>query len=179
MHKMQKMIVVAMLFLCACLFAGAKPGQADEKPQLAFQTVKAGEMVFQSAVDGKNLRVRIFAPTSGWIAVGFDPEFMMKGANFIIGYAENGQAIIEDQFGVSSVHHQRDVDLGGKDDVLEKAASVLPTGTEISFAIPLDSGDPYDKKLEAGKTYTIILAYGNTIDLNKRHKKKYTADLKL
>jgi hypothetical protein len=176
---MQKMIAMAMPFLCACLLAGAKPGQADEKPQIAFQTLNAGEMVFLSAVDGKNLRVKIFAPTSGWIAVGFDPSFMMKGANFIIGYAKNGQAVLEDQFGVSSVHHQRDVDLGGKDDILEKAASVLPNGTEISFTIPLDSGDPYDKKLEAGKTYTIILAYGNTTDIDKRHKKKYTADLKL
>jgi hypothetical protein len=176
---MKKMIAVATLFLCACLPASAKPGQADEKPQLAFQTVKAGEMVFQYALDGKNLKVKIFAPTSGWIAVGFDPDFMMKGANFIIGYFADGQAVIEDQFGVSSVHHQRDVELGGKDDILEKSACVLPNGSEISFAIPLDSGDPYDKKLEAGKTYTIILAYGNTIDLNKRHKKKYTADLKL
>jgi hypothetical protein len=176
---MKKMISVAMLFLCACLPASAKSGQADGKPQLAFQTVTAGEMVFQGAVEGKNLRVRIFAPTSGWIAVGFDPDYMMKGANFILGYAENGQAVIEDQFGVASFRHQRDVDLGGKDDVSEKAAAVLPGGTEISFTIPLDSGDPYDKKLEAGKTYTIILAYGNTTDLNKRHKKKYTAELKL
>jgi len=176
---MQKLIAMAMLCLCTCLQAGARSGQADEKPQIAFQTVKAGEMVFQSAVDGKNLRVKIFAPTSGWIAVGFDPSFMMKGANFIIGYAEGSQAVVEDQFGVSSVHHRRDVELGGNDDVLEKSARILPNGTEISFTIPLDSGDPYDKKLETGKTHTIILAYGSTTDLDKRHKKKYTADLKL
>ena len=174
---MQKMI--AMAIGCGCLLVGAISGQAQEKPPIAFQTLHAGEMVFQSAVDGKNLRVKIFAPTTGWIAVGFDPKSMMKGANFVIGYAEGSQAVIEDQFGVSSFHHRRDIELGGKDDVLEKSAGILPNGTEIGFTIPLDSGDPYDKKLEAGKTYKIILAYGKTTDLSKRHKKKYTADLKL
>ena len=176
---MKKLIAVAMTIACGHLVAAARSGQAEAKPPIAFQALHAGDMVFQSAVDGKNLRVKIFAPTSGWIAVGFDPSSMMKGANFIIGYAEGGQAVIEDQFGVSSFAHQRDVELGGKDDILEKSASTLPNGTEIRFTIPLDSGDPYDKKLEVGKTYKIILAYGKTTDLGKRHKKKYTADLKL
>jgi len=176
---MKKMITLAMIILCGTLLAAAEPGQDETKPQIAFQTANAGGMVFQSAVDGKNLRVKIFAPTSGWIAVGFDPESMMKGANFLIGYAEGDRVVMEDQFGVSSFHHKRDVDLGGKDDILEKSASILPKGTEISFTIPLDSGDPFDKKLEKGRTYKIILAYGKTTDLSKRHAKKYSVEIEL
>ena len=176
---MKKMIAMAWMILYGFLFAAAQPGQAEAKPQIAFQTLNAGEMTFRSAVVGKNLRVEIFAPTAGWIAVGFDPEFMMKGANFLIGYAVGDQVVIEDQFGVSSFHHQRDVELGGKDHIMEKSASTLANGTEIRFTIPLDSGDPYDKKLEVGKTYKIILAYGTTTDLGKKHRKKYAAELKL
>ena len=33
--------------------------------------------------------------------------------------------------------------------------------TTISFSIPLDSGDPLDKPLVAGKKYTLLLAHGN------------------
>ena len=176
---MKKLIALAMIISCGHLFAAAMPGQADMKPEIVYQTLKVGDMVFQSAVEGKNLKVKIFAPTSGWIAVGFDPTSMMKGGNFIIGYAEGDHAVLQDQFGVSSFRHKPDVELGGKDDILEKSAIILASGTELRFTIPLDSGDPYDKKLEAGKTYPIILAYGKTTDLAKRHAKKYSADLKL
>lgn len=176
---MKRMLVMGTIFLGNCLFMLAKPGQADMKPQPVYKSLKVGEMVFQSAVDGKNLKVKIFAPTTGWIAVGFDPKSVMKGANFIIGYAEGGQAVLQDQFGVSSFRHKPDSELGGKDDILEKSASVLANGTEIAFTIPLDSGDPYDAKLEAGKTVPIILAYGTTTNMSKRHKHKYSATLEL
>jgi hypothetical protein len=176
---MKKIIALVIIISFGYISAVAKPGQADNKPQIAYQTVKVGAMVFQSAVDGKNLKVKVFAPTTGWIAVGFDPKFMMKGANFIIGYAENNQVVIEDEFGVGTFRHKRDVELGGKDDILEKSANILANGTEISFTMPLDSGDPYDIKLEAGKTYKIILAYGKTTDLTKKHAKKHSAELKL
>jgi hypothetical protein len=176
---MKKMTVLAVMLFCGYLLATAVPKQMDAKPELVYQTLNAGDMIFQYAVDGKNLKVKLFAPTTGWIAAGFDPGFAMKKANFIIGFAEGDKVVIEDHFGSGLFSHKTDVELGGKDDILEKSAAIRADGTELSFTIPLDSGDAYDKKMEIGNKYKVLLAYGASSDLTKKHKKKSSVKMQL
>ena len=107
-----------------------------------------------------SIRIKVSAPTTGWVAVGFDPTSMMTDANLLIGYVDGGTAYARDDFGTGQTTHSADVDLGGTDNVQLLSGSEASGTTEIDLRIPLDSGDAYDKALVQGNTYTVILARG-------------------
>lgn len=109
-------------------------------------------------ISGDNLSVELNGPTTGWVAVGFDPTQMMLDANIIIGYVESGTAYIRDDWGWQTTSHRADTLLGGTDDVTIIGGFESGGSTEIHFSIPLDSGDEYDKAMVPGNSYSIILA---------------------
>lgn len=111
------------------------------------------------------LYAKVRAGTTGWVAVGFNPTNGMHNANLILGYVDGGAVLIRDDFGTSPTTHQADASLGGSDDVTNAAGSEQGGMTEISFTIPLDSGDAYDRVLLRGQTYPVLLAHGpNGVD---------------
>lgn len=50
-------------------------------------------------MEGDQPEVILSAPTEGWVAVAFNPTEMMQGANFIIGYVQDGQVYIRNDYG--------------------------------------------------------------------------------
>ena len=114
----------------------------------------------QWQIEGENLNVQMAAPTTGWVAVGFDVEDMMAGANILIGYVSDGAAFLRDDFGSGSVKHESDAVLGGVENFSGLEGEEVDGVTVLRFTIPLDSGDAYDKPLQAGKSYKVIYAYG-------------------
>lgn len=110
--------------------------------------------------EGQNLHVTVKAPTTGWVAVGFDPSVGMMDANLILGYVAGGTVTTRDDFGTSVNSHDADINLGGIDNVANPAGTEEAGTTEVRFTIPLDSGDAYDRKLVVGQTYRVLLAYG-------------------
>jgi hypothetical protein len=107
-----------------------------------------------------SLRVRMTAPTTGWVAVGFDPVSFMQEANLILGFVEGGTPQVRDDFGTGLTTHDADTTLGGTDDVELIGGSETSGETQLEFRIPLDSGDEYDKAVADGTTYAVIFAHG-------------------
>ena len=66
----------------------------------------------------ENLEVELSYPAKGWIAVGFDAENKMAGANIIMGAVEDGELLIEDHFGNGMFRHSQDVKIGGTSDII-------------------------------------------------------------
>jgi hypothetical protein len=110
----------------------------------------------------ESIYIALISPGKGWVSIGIDPDSAMRGANFIIGYYDEG-VYISDEYGTSNFMHNTDKNLGGTNDILEYAGSESDQ-TIIEFKIPLDSGDNYDKILEAGSIYDCIIAYNNNAD---------------
>lgn len=100
------------------------------------------------------------APTTGWVAVGFDPSAAMLDADIIIGYVEEGEVFVSDQWGDGYTSHRPDIELGGEDDVTSISGSENEGVTEISFSRPLSTGDEFDHQLRPGGTHAFLLAYG-------------------
>lgn len=111
-------------------------------------------------IDDNTITVTASAPTTGWIAVGFDPSAAMKDANIIIGYVSESDLFISDDFGNGHISHSPDTELGGTSDVTGISGTEQNGTTMISFSIPLDSEDQYDTTLIQGSTHKIIIAYG-------------------
>ena len=144
------------------------------------QSVKVQDMQFSWEISNGNLVVEILAPTEGWIAVGFNPSKMMKDANIIIGYVDdNGKTVVNDHYGTSPIGHKADTDIGGTDDITIISGSQNGGATRIKFSIPLSSGDIYDSELKAGAKTVILLAYGDSDKITKKHSKKYETEVTL
>ena len=126
------------------------------------------------------LRMGLFSPGTGYVAIGLDPDRRMKGANFIIGTVRNGQVDIRDDYGIASLTHGSDVDNGGTNDILAYAGRELNGQTTLEFIIPLDSGDRFDKPLEPGGTYNVLVAFHNTNDsFSVRHSQRGSGEIRL
>ena len=135
-----------------------------------YYRVQTDHFLFRyKTIEGEELDCILQGNTNGWVSVGFNPTIMMRDANIIIGYVEDGVGYIEDHFGTGHVTHEADVELGGTDDVTLIDASQENGVTTLHFRIPLDSGDPYDTVLEIDSTYPVIFASGDQNDFVSYH----------
>ncbi len=117
-------------------------------------------MQFSWTIEGDLIHVRLSAKTTGWVGIGFDPENAMQGANIIIGAVKDGAFKIEDHYGDRKRGHSNDEELGGKNDVINPSGTEEDGVTTISFTLPLNTGDKYDKPINAEGTSLVMLAYG-------------------
>lgn len=107
----------------------------------------------------------LWAPGTGWVSVGFDPELGMQGANYVITWVDQEGVHAEDHYGNGPTSHRKD-----RDSHVFRVAGVEESGvTSVEFIIPLHSGDPEDKPMARGKTYGILLAYHRNSDALIRH----------
>ena len=120
-------------------------------------SLKDGKIEIHWRNDAGSLWVAVRGKTTGWVAVGFDPDKHMKGANFLLAYVQDDSTIFRDDYGSARFKHQPDTALGGKDSILECRGEEEEGMTTVEFKIPLDSGDQYDKLLKPKQEYTILL----------------------
>jgi len=179
---------VPLLLICTVLILGCGSEASGEEP--GGQSETEGTSTSSLSIDGfqiiwsvreSNLEITASAPTTGWIAVGFEPTAAMKDADIVIGYVEGGEVFLRDDWGDNYTSHKADIDLGGTDDVTAVSGYEESGFTGITFSIPLSSGDEYDHILEEGGTYTIILAYGanDADDFEGYHEWAETLEIEL
>lgn len=113
---------------------------------------------------GEDIYVGLRSPGHGWVALGLDPDGpLMRGADIVIGYVRDGEAVAEDHYADEQVGHKHDSELGGTDDLRKFAGSEDEKGTTLEFVRPLKTDDPYDKEIRTGEMF-IMLAYSPTDD---------------
>lgn len=143
-------------------------------------TLDAKGVQFSWAFDDENIHVMISAETESWVAVGFDPEKAMQGANIIIGYVKNGKVKIEDDYGNRKTGHKSDTKLGGTDDVINPSGREEKGMTILEFSFPLKSADQWDKPIDPFGTTRVILAHGKGRDsLSSVHPWRAVYDVNL
>ncbi len=161
---MNRIVVVATVLLLLAATGAFANGQAEDATQMqlddGFTRMSEGDLHLDWMVDGEDLKLRVSAPTTGWVAIGFEPSSAMKDANMIIGHVSGGSASARDDFGTSRTAHASDESLGGSSNVRDISGSEEDGHTTLRFTIPLDSGDEYDQPLSPGSTHKVIYAYG-------------------
>ena len=142
-------------------------------------TIKLDAMQLQWRVDGSNLAVMVSAQTKGWVGVGFNPEKMMQGANFIIGYVKEGDVKISDEYGHRTTGHVSDEQRGGKFSLLSASGYEKGDLTTLEFVIPLNSGDKTDTIIDPKGKTILQLAHGPKDSLNVGHSYYKTLEVNL
>ncbi|HKL59299.1 MAG TPA: DOMON domain-containing protein [Sphaerochaeta sp.] len=132
---------------------------------------------FSWVFKGENIEFTMSAPTTGWLALGFNPTKRMKDADYILAFVENGQVYISDEYGTGNTTHKSDLSLGGKDSA--QAISFLEdaTKTTITFSLSLNSGDKYDTIFRQGEQCRVLGAYSSSKNLSSKHKKRDSVDI--
>lgn len=126
--------------------------------------------------DDRYLYVGLVSPGVGWVAIGFDPERKMQGANIIIGAVTDSELVIEDHFGASPTAHRKD----GEYRIVQAAGTETDGVTTIEFILPLSGDASPDTYLTPGETVTTILAYHRSNDsFTVRHSKRSTTQITL
>ena len=130
--------------------------------------------------DSSDLYVCLESPSGGWTAVGFDPGFAMNGANIIFFTMDGESVLVRDDFGVSSFSHDDDETLGGSFDITKYAGKNMGDGATFEFVLPLKSGDEFDKVLEQGNDYQVILAINSKVtNFDTKHTNKSSTTITL
>jgi hypothetical protein len=130
--------------------------------------------------DAYRLQVGLVSPGTGYVAIGFDPDRQMAGANFIIASMHEGELTIRDDYGHEILAHIEDTARGGQDNIIAAAGNEWPDQTVIEFVIPLDSGDAMDKPLLPGHSYTVLVSYHSMLDsFSSQHTRRGSEQMQL
>lgn len=151
---------MSTLLVASLVVSGAYAQDIKAIEARGYTVQESKGFVFGYALAGQTLKGYMSAPSTGWLAVGFDPTNRMKDANFVFGFVQDGKGVIRDDFGTGSTSHASDESLGGKSDVRLVSFSEADGRTTIEFEVPLASGDRYDRPLSPGTTYKVLWAFG-------------------
>lgn len=150
-------------------------------PIFSEQRIEEKGFIFTWKTEADRLVMTLSAETTGWIAFGIGATSVMKDANIIMLWVDDemGIAMAEDHFGTGKFKHASDIDLGGRQEVQVLSGRQTENQTVVSFSIPLDSGDEYDKALVRGETYRLLLASNKTDKITWKHNKTYATDIEI
>jgi hypothetical protein len=136
------------------------------------QGIAVRDMRFFWTLQQDSIDVKLSAPTSGWMGIGFNPDVPenMKGANFLIGLVKDGEAEVVDHYGTELKKHKEDEKIEGTSDVSNVSGSEQGGQTVLEFTVPLDSGDAKDKPVDAQADTVVLLAYGRSDSVILKHR---------
>ena len=116
----------------------------------------------------------VFAPTSGWVAIGLNEDDSLVGSNLIMGAFKQEQAIVSDRYIVALGQHEPVEDLGGKDHLSNVKCTEDDLGTTLTFSISRRAVDEYHFSLAPYRSYHLTMAYSMADDF-KHHSAMRTA----
>ena len=183
MQKIRRYVLLSLLvMMVAMAMVVAGGGKEEASVEAVGRSVSVGEnWGFSWSFSEQEIIFDLTAPTTGWIAIGFNPERMMRGANYILAYVEQDQVHIRDDYGTGLTSHDADVNIGGTQDVRLISGSQTDGETTVRFALPRQSADAYDTDFIPGETYTVLLAYGgsNANNFTSMHRRRTSVEVVL
>ena len=127
-------------------------------------SVKGMEIKWSLVKD--TLEFEVFAPTQGWVAIGFNTSNNIVGANLVMGASKNNKSIFEDQYVISTGVHKEIKLLGGTTAISNLICTENASGTTMKFNIPQKQLDKYHYSLASGTKIWLICAYSQQDDFD-------------
>lgn len=173
-------IALALILVPACT-SGAQAGNDSQNAPDSPVVYTADGVSLTIRPENDSLEISISAPTTGWVSVGFEPSRVMKDADIYIGYVQDGEVLLRDDFGTGNTSHAPDTSLGGESSFTGLSGTETGGVTSITFTIPRNSGDSFDKVLTADGSYKVLLGYGpeGSDDFTTYHRWVKSVDLTL
>lgn len=170
-------LIFCLLFSAKFLFGATTDGVIRDGEYPNQLILAGGSYTLYWKLEGDTAHFGIVAKTSGWVALGIDPEKSMQGADMIFGWVEAGSRVsVLDAFATGPFGpHPKDDELGGSQDVRVYGGREQDGVTVIEFERALRTKDKYDKPITPGSELKILWAYGKTDSINEIHDAKGSA----
>ncbi len=153
MKKIGLLMLAAAILLPGSLFASVYAHKLEVK-----------DMTVSWTLDGDQIQMELSAETTGWVAIGIDPEDAMGGGDILIGAVKNGKVRIEDHFADRKRGHSSDEKLGGTSQVTDPAGKEENGVTTISFTRLVTASEQWDKPIQTTGKTRVMLAFGTGRD---------------
>ena len=137
-----------------------------------------GDFILYWRVDGPYITFAMEGWTPGWLAVGFDPEGTMAGADLVVAYVtDDGYTRIRDLKAVNETGpHLQDFEGNGTFDIFAWDGSYSHELTTVEFVRELNTGDHMDKPIPMGEL-NIVWATGRLDDWDMEPSKSGNATI--
>lgn len=127
--------------------------------------IEMGGMSLNYQKTNTEIKFEIAAPTTGWVAVGFNDRDAILHADLLQFKVEQGIVYGEDQYVQAMGVHPNDVSLPGGQNQIRNLKGREENGwTYISFDLAWESTDPNDFALRPQKPLWLLLAYSTSDD---------------
>jgi len=118
----------------------------------------------ESSVDQGLIYIGLHSPVRGRLEIAFATSGpYIAGGDVIVGYIQDGELVIQDQYGDGPTSNVVDANANGTDDILQAAGSNDPdeTGTTIEFTRALVTPDTvYDKPITDDGPMRVKIGHG-------------------
>lgn len=104
------------------------------------------------------------APSTGWVAIGFNTVESLAGTNLIMGSVEHGRPTLSDRTILRPGTHVPVGDAGGNPHTRLISGQETDGATEIQFAIKTSPGDNRHFVLKSRLKVSLLMAYSESDD---------------
>lgn len=124
--------------------------------------VALGAVTFAWHHDNQRLYGTLTAPTSGWIAVGFNTARSLAGTRFVI--AVTGRAPRVEMHVAGDMGHPTIESLGGQSGLADISGESAAGSSILRFSLPHHSAAPHPLELAPGTPIHLMLAWSHEAD---------------
>lgn len=113
-----------------------------------------------------HIEFRMLAPTTGWVAIGFNTTPELTGTNLFMGAVANDKVRVDDRYILNPGNHKSIKELGGLEAVTHINGAESDDKTIIQFSLPAQAVDQYHINLEKGQSIHLLMAYSREDDFS-------------
>jgi hypothetical protein len=115
-------------------------------------------------IEEEHLLISVSAPSTGWVAVGFNTTDDLAGTNLIMAAVAGSDVILSDRYILAPGKHSPVTELGGTEAAIVVSGNENPVGTAITFRLPLLAQGKFHFDLSPGRSFHLLMAYSREDD---------------
>jgi DOMON domain len=128
------------------------------------KTISKNGMTVSWYYEMDKIYFEMIAPTQGWVTIGFNTRADTEGAYLLMGCVTDGKAKVVEHYTISAGNYKPITTLGGNAAVQVIDGIQTSEGTRLKFSVLTKAASQFQRDLDHGISYTIILAYSQEDD---------------
>lgn len=156
---MKKRIQQTLLFGISMVSVYGCQAQEHKK-----QIVSKNGMEVRWHFQEKRIFFEMNAPTTGWVTIGFNTSKKIKGTYLVMGNVVKGSPNVVEHYTIAVGNYQPIEALGTESQVKNVQGNQNGKRTFLQFSLPVQPISKYQRNLNKGMSYTLLLAYSQEDD---------------
>ncbi|MBD79495.1 MAG: hypothetical protein CL840_11310 [Crocinitomicaceae bacterium] len=151
----------------------------DPLQPLETKTITKNQMIINWYHQKDRVFFELSAPTTGWLAIGFNQSSGLTRTYLIMGNVVKGETSVVEHYTESPGNYSPISSYGDKNRVDNVNGSEIEGKTSIKFSVPVRALYKYHKDLDKGLDYTMLIAYSREDDFQHHSIMRSSVSIKL